>query len=110
MTLLSETTSRWSGARSRYLRALPLTALAIDIAIMVGIGLVAIVGRRELDIFTSSAQDCRASVATSRSTTCPEASFCSPSAQGSQRCSSDGCCCGEQSNRRASTARYASEC
>ncbi len=56
MTLLSETTSRWSGARSRYLRALPLTALAIDIAIMVGIGLVAIVGRRELDIFTSSAR------------------------------------------------------
>lgn len=55
MTLLSETTSRWSGARSRYLRALPITALAIDIAIMVGIGLVAIVGRRELDIFTSSA-------------------------------------------------------
>lgn len=55
MTLLSETTSRWSGARSRYLRALPLTALAIDVAIMVGVGLVAIVGRRELDIFTSSA-------------------------------------------------------
>ena len=55
MTLLSETTSRWSGARSRYLRALPITALAIDIALMVGIGFVAIVGRRELDIFTSSA-------------------------------------------------------
>ena len=55
MTLLSESTSRWSGARSRYLRALPLTALAIDVAIMVGIGLVAIVGRRELDVFTSSA-------------------------------------------------------
>ncbi len=55
MTLLSETTSRWSGARSSYLRALPLTALAIDVAIMVGVGLVAIVGRRELDIFTSSA-------------------------------------------------------
>ena len=55
MTLLSETTSRWSGARSRYLRALPLTALAIDVALMVGIGLIAIVGRRELDIFTSSA-------------------------------------------------------
>lgn len=54
MTLLSETTSRWSGARSRYLRALPITALTIDIALMVGIGLVAIVGRRELDIFTSS--------------------------------------------------------
>lgn len=55
MTLLSETTSRWSGARSRYLRALPLTALAIDVALMVGVGLVAIVGRRELDVFTSSA-------------------------------------------------------
>ncbi|MAO79650.1 MAG: exopolysaccharide biosynthesis polyprenyl glycosylphosphotransferase [Nocardioides sp.] len=55
MTLLSETTSRWSGARSRWLRALPGTALAIDVAVMVGIGLVAIVGRRELDIFTSSA-------------------------------------------------------
>ena len=55
MSLLSETTSRWSGARSRYLRALPLTALSIDVAVMVGIGLIAIVGRRELDIFTSSA-------------------------------------------------------
>lgn len=55
MTLLAETTSRWSATRSRYLRALPITALAIDIAIMIGIGLVAIVGRRELDIFTSSA-------------------------------------------------------
>lgn len=55
MTLLSETTNRWSGARSRYLRALPMTALTIDVAIMVGVGLVAIVGRRELNIFTSSA-------------------------------------------------------
>lgn len=56
MTLLSETTSRWSGARSRYLRALPVTALAIDVAIMVGIGLAATIGRLELDIFTSSAR------------------------------------------------------
>ncbi|MAY97002.1 sugar transferase [uncultured Nocardioides sp.] len=64
MTLLAETTSRWSGARSRYLRALPLTALAIDVALMIGIGFVAIVGRRELDIFTSSASvESNASVA-----------------------------------------------
>lgn len=55
MTLLSETTSRWSGARSRHLRALPATALAIDMAIMITVGLVAIVGRREFDIFTASA-------------------------------------------------------
>jgi exopolysaccharide biosynthesis polyprenyl glycosylphosphotransferase len=55
MTVLSETTSRWSGARSRWLRALPVTALTIDVAVMIGIGLIAIVGRRELDIFTSSA-------------------------------------------------------
>lgn len=56
MTLLSETTSRWAtGARSRYLRALPLTALLIDLAIMLVVGFVAIVGRRELAIFTASA-------------------------------------------------------
>lgn len=56
MTLLSETTSRWAtGARSRYLRALPLTALVIDLAVMLVVGLVAIVGRRELTIFTASA-------------------------------------------------------
>lgn len=56
MTLLSETTSRWAtGARSRYLKALPLTALVIDLAIMLVVGLVAIVGRRELTIFTASA-------------------------------------------------------
>lgn len=55
MTLLSGTTSRWAtGARSRYLRALPLTALVIDIAIMVVVGLIAIVGRRELTIFAAS--------------------------------------------------------
>lgn len=56
MTLLSETTSRWAtGARSRYLKALPLTALVIDLAVMLVVGLVAIVGRRELAIFTASA-------------------------------------------------------
>ena len=56
MTLLSETTSRWSGARSHSLRALPATALAIDVAIMITVGLIAIVGRRELDFFTASAR------------------------------------------------------
>lgn len=56
MTLLSETTSRWAtGAGSRYLKALPLTALVIDLMIMIVVGLVAIVGRRELAIFTASA-------------------------------------------------------
>ena len=56
MTLLSDTTTRWAaGARSRYLRALPLTALIIDLAVMLIVGLVAIVGRRELAIFTASA-------------------------------------------------------
>lgn len=56
MTLLSETTSRWAtGARSRYLGALPVTALVIDLAIMLVVGFVAIVGRRELVIFTASA-------------------------------------------------------
>lgn len=56
MTLLSETTSRWAtSARSRYLRALPATALLIDSAIMIVVGLIAIVGRRELSIFTASA-------------------------------------------------------
>ncbi|WP_300644677.1 sugar transferase [Nocardioides sp.] len=56
MTLLSDTTTRWAaGARSRYLRALPLTALVIDLTIMLVVGLVAIVGRRELAIFTASA-------------------------------------------------------
>jgi exopolysaccharide biosynthesis polyprenyl glycosylphosphotransferase len=57
MTQLSETTNRWTtGARSRYLKALPATALFIDFAIMLGIGFVAILGRRELDIFTASAR------------------------------------------------------
>lgn len=56
MTQLSETTNRWTtGARRRYLRALPATALFIDFAIMLAVGFVAIVGRRELDIFTASA-------------------------------------------------------
>ena len=56
MTHLLETTSRWaSGARSRYLRALPVTALLIDSVIMMIVGLVAIIGRRELAIFRSAA-------------------------------------------------------
>lgn len=37
------------------LHALPLTALLIDLAVMIGVGLIAIVGRRELEIFTASA-------------------------------------------------------
>ena len=56
MTQLSEATNRWTAhARRRYLVALPVTALALDLAIMLAIGFVAIVGRRELDIFTASA-------------------------------------------------------
>jgi exopolysaccharide biosynthesis polyprenyl glycosylphosphotransferase len=56
MTLLSETTRGWAtGAPSRYLKALPLTALVIDLTVMLVVGLVAIVGRRELTIFTASA-------------------------------------------------------
>ena len=56
MTQLSETTSRrGSGARNGYLRALPATALLIDSTIMVIVGLVAIIGRRELTIFRSAA-------------------------------------------------------
>lgn len=57
MTLLSVGGDRTSPSRtaSRMLHALPLTALLIDLVVMVGVGLVAIVGRRELDIFTSTA-------------------------------------------------------
>ena len=56
MTLLSDTTERWTtSARSRWLRVLPLTALLIDAAVMVVVGLVAIVGRRELSVFAASA-------------------------------------------------------
>lgn len=56
MTLMSQTTGRWTtSARANWLRALPLTALLIDVAIMLGVGIVAIVGRRELDVFQSSA-------------------------------------------------------
>ena len=53
MTLLSVGGDRTSPSRaaSRMLHALPLTALLIDLAVMVGVGLIAIVGRRELDIF-----------------------------------------------------------
>ena len=55
MTQLSETTSRWvGGARSNWLRALPLTALVLDVSIMIVVGLVAIVGRRELSVFDAS--------------------------------------------------------
>ena len=57
MTLLSVGGDRTSPSRaaSRMLHALPLTGLLIDLAVMVGVGLIAIVGRRELDIFTASA-------------------------------------------------------
>ncbi len=57
MTLLSVGGDRTSPSRgaSRMLHALPLTALLIDLAVTVGVGLIAIVGRRELDIFTSTA-------------------------------------------------------
>lgn len=57
MTQLSETTNRWAtSARRRYLKALPVTALVIDLAVMLGVGFIAILGRRELDIFTASAR------------------------------------------------------
>ena len=57
MTLLSVGGDRTSPSRaaSRMLHALPVTALLIDLAVMIGVGLIAIVGRRELDIFTASA-------------------------------------------------------
>jgi len=42
-------------APSRALRALPLTALVIDTGLLFIVGLLAIVGRRELDIFAASA-------------------------------------------------------
>ena len=57
MTLVSTGGDRTSTPKTagRMLHALPLTALLIDLSVMVGVGLIAIVGRRELDIFTSSA-------------------------------------------------------
>lgn len=57
MTLQSDLGSgrRLSAGPNRLLRALPLTALLIDVAVMVAVGLVAIVGRRELGVFRASA-------------------------------------------------------
>lgn len=57
MTLLSDALNRKQSLHHphRFLRALPLTALLVDVGIMLGIGLVAIVGRRELAIFAASA-------------------------------------------------------
>lgn len=59
MTLLSDQPGQRSAAArrgSRALTVLPLTALAIDATTMVGVGLVAIVGRRELGFFESAAE------------------------------------------------------
>lgn len=59
MTLLSDpqghrsTTGRPKGHRA--LTVLPITALVIDTVIMLGVALVAIVGRRELEVFESAA-------------------------------------------------------
>lgn len=57
MTLISQGTDERSAlARpNRFLRALPATALLIDGLIIIAVGLVAIVGRRELGVFTTSA-------------------------------------------------------
>lgn len=56
MTLFAVGSDRANASRAagRMLHALPFTALLIDLGVMVGVGLVAIVGRRELDIFTAS--------------------------------------------------------
>lgn len=56
MTLVSETTSLTAGRHSRALTALPVTALVIDTAVMLAVGLIAIVGRRELKVFESAAE------------------------------------------------------
>ncbi len=57
MTTTSEHTQSVATATpSRMLRYLPASALLIDAALMTLVGLVAIVGRRELDVFASSAQ------------------------------------------------------
>lgn len=56
MALLSETTRNWTTAHDpRALRVLPAAALVIDVAIMVVVGWMAIIGRRELVIFEASA-------------------------------------------------------
>ena len=56
MTTTSEHTQSVSAATpSRMLRYLPASALIIDAALMTVVGLIAIVGRRELGIFASSA-------------------------------------------------------
>ena len=56
MTLLSVGSSRGSAPKTagRLLHALPVTALVIDLIVMIAVGLVAILGRRELDFFTAS--------------------------------------------------------
>lgn len=57
MTTTSEHAQSVSAATpSRMLRYLPASALLIDATLMAVVGLVAIVGRRELDVFASSAQ------------------------------------------------------
>jgi exopolysaccharide biosynthesis polyprenyl glycosylphosphotransferase len=56
MTLLSTGRQRLSiVAPSRALRVLPLTALVVDVVIMVGVGTVAGLGRERLDVFETSA-------------------------------------------------------
>ncbi len=56
MTLVSGTTDHGARGRSRPLTALPITALLIDAVVMLGVGLVAILGRRELGFFESGAK------------------------------------------------------
>lgn len=56
MALFSQTNSRLAGTESRRLAALPASALLVDALIMLAVGLVAIVGRRELEVFESAAE------------------------------------------------------
>lgn len=57
MTTTSENTQTLTSASPhRLLRYLPASALLIDAALMTVVGLVAILGRRELEVFASSAQ------------------------------------------------------
>ena len=56
MTTAAQMTGTSTDRRNRALTALPVTALVIDTAVMLGVGLVAILGRRELGVFESAAE------------------------------------------------------
>lgn len=56
ITTSEHTQSVATATPSRMLRYLPASALLIDAALMTVVGVIAIVGRRELDVFASSAQ------------------------------------------------------